>query len=252
MKFCPSCGNELAADSRFCAGCGAAVDGGAASPSTTASPNAAMAAATAAASTALGFFKSFVKSPATAIKTSSINQPEGIIYIALLPVSMILFLYAFMWRAVGDLVKEIAMSAIFELLIHTAVWFAILIVIPLLAYKVLFDNEEKIAISDIFPVFAAATLPVTVNYILGTVGMLFNISVGFGLFLVGAFGFGSIAFWILHATAVKRTFNVTNEQTVYSSILTYVVATAYCAFGMGRVLSGFFGSLTDLIYGGLW
>jgi hypothetical protein len=259
MKFCSSCGKELATDSKFCADCGAATDGNA--PQT---PNAAVAAAT----TALGFFTQFVKSPATAIKTSPINQPEAIIYLALVPVSMFLFLYAFVWRTVSETVKLMREgwgswrgempsarsmrseafeglneffsfgSAAFETIIHVAVWFVVLVAVPILFFKFI-ESEEKAAFGNIFPVFAAATIPHTMVYAVSAVITFFHLSAGLMFMMCASMALGYVGFWLLYGTALKRTFNATTEQAVYCSIIAFIMSSMYASFGVWRVAGVF-------------
>ncbi|MCL2577885.1 MAG: zinc ribbon domain-containing protein [Defluviitaleaceae bacterium] len=255
MKFCSACGKELVEGSKFCMGCGAPSDGSGVA-TTSQEPNAAVAAATAAATTAIGFFKQFIKSPMTAVQSGSINQPEAIIYLALVPISMLLLLNAYILRLASNMdisasrlrdIMDISLGgAVFETIIHVAVWFVILIAVPFGMFK-FFGNSEKIDFAKIFPVFAAITLPITVLFILSAVFTLISTSAGIGFLMAASIPLGTVSFWILHTVAVKRTFGGSLEQAVYSSIITYVLASMYSLFGMSRVagniLGGMMGSL---------
>jgi hypothetical protein len=269
MKFCSKCGKELAEDSKFCTICGTPSGGDEASAATPVAPTAPAApaapnAAVVAASTAISFFKQFIKAPATAIKTNDIKGPEAIIYLALLPLSMFLLLYAFIWRMTTDIAIAIDGSrryaseireelgeffswgtAAFETILHVAVWFVLLLLVPFVLFK-FFGTQEKVDIGKIFPVFAAATIPYTALFVIGAIITFLHMTAGTAFLVTASMALGSVAFWILHATAVKRCFNATTEQAVYSSIITYVIATMYSLFGVWRVV----GVLFDDLFGG--
>ncbi|MCL2356969.1 MAG: zinc ribbon domain-containing protein [Defluviitaleaceae bacterium] len=255
-KFCVSCGNQLQEDSKFCPGCGASSD--------VKEANQTVSTANTTATAAIGFLKHFVKNPATAIKTSEIGTPEAIVYLALLPISMFLLMYATVWRTVTSMaraardalgvmggllpsVSEIRSeffdelsgalslgSVVFEPLFHVSVWFALFIFIPSLFFKFV-GSEKKPKVGEVFPIFAAATLPYTILYALSALIIFLNLGAGFAFILVASTALGTVAAWCLYAAALKRLFDASTEHAVYCSCLAYVVTSMYALFGFYRV-----------------
>lgn len=206
----------------------------------------------AAAKTAMGYFKNFFRSPATALSTAEIKPPEAAIYVALLPISLLLLLLAFIWRMTGDIARDwpgvsssdireelfevISMgSAVFETILHSVVWFAIIIIVPIILLK-LIGKKDTNTISGVFPTFAAAVLPLIIMYLVSAVITFIHMTAGMVFMISASTALGTVAFWIMHAIAVKRVFSATTEQAVYASIITSIFATIYSLFGVYRVV----------------
>lgn len=273
MAFCSSCGNELQNDVKFCANCGNATDAAAQTTKTGGTANEV-------AAVTVGFLKEFFLSPATAVGNANVSTGGAIVLLALMPISMFLFLYAFLWRTITETarlmratwwggnppsVRELRSeafdelgeyfslgSAAFETILHVAVWFVVIMLVTFLFFKFVSAGKQT-TIGEMFPIFAVITFPWTIFLILGALLMFFNMSAGLGFVVVAYIPIGTISFWLLYAAAVKRTYNPSTEHIVYCGIITYILATMYSAFGMWRVAGALFGdvfggSLIDYLF----
>ena len=210
--------------------------------------------------TAIGFFMVFFKSPATAIKSGKINMPEGIVFAALYPLSLMLYLWASVramtaWMAdmFGVSVSEIRNemgeylawgSAFVQTILLVAVWFAILVVIPLVFFAINRSNKQADTGSFI-PLLGAVSLPYSLTYVIMSLITLVSILAGFGFALFASVALTGVAFWVLYGLAIKRCFGVETEHAVYCSIIAYIVAGMFGVFIISRIMSALYAPLLD-------
>ena len=210
--------------------------------------------------TAFGFFMAFFKSPATSIKSGKINMPEGIVFAALYPLSIMLYLWASVramtgWMAdmfgvsVSEIRNEIGEylawgSAFVQSILLVAVWFAVLVVIPLVFFAINRSNKQADTGSFI-PLLGAVSLPYSLTYVIMSLITLVSISAGFGFALFASVALSGVAFWVLYGLAIKRCFGVETEHAVYCSIIAYIAAGMLGIFIIIRVMSALYAPMLD-------